>query len=107
VLVTHHLEEIPETPTHALLIAHGTVVAAGPVHDTFTTDLVSQTVEHPSAVDHSGGDGAPAASAPSAAPEHPQSSATRIGAPSVIATRSAKVSGNTVRGVPPAAQMTS
>lgn len=55
VLVTHHLEEIPEAATHALLLAHGTVVAAGPVHDTLTTELVSQAFEHPIAVDHSDG----------------------------------------------------
>lgn len=55
VLVTHHLEEIPEAATHALLLARGAVVAAGPVHDTLTTDLVSQTFEHPIAVDHSDG----------------------------------------------------
>jgi iron complex transport system ATP-binding protein len=55
VLVTHHLEEIPEAATHALLLAHGAVVAAGPVNDTLTTELVSQTFEHSIAVDHSEG----------------------------------------------------
>lgn len=55
VLVTHHLEEIPEAATHALLLAHGSIVAAGPVHDTLTTELVSQTFEYPIAVDHSEG----------------------------------------------------
>ncbi|MEV0325813.1 ATP-binding cassette domain-containing protein [Micromonospora echinospora] len=52
VLVTHHLEEIPETTTHALLLAHGGVVAAGRVGDTLTTALVSRAFEHPIAVAH-------------------------------------------------------
>ena len=30
VLVTHHLEELPSSTTHALLLADGRVVAAGP-----------------------------------------------------------------------------
>lgn len=55
VLVTHHLEEIPEAATHALLLAHGSVVAAGPVRGTLTTDLVSRAFEHPIAVDHAEG----------------------------------------------------
>ncbi|MDQ1128949.1 ABC transporter ATP-binding protein [Microbacterium sp. SORGH_AS_0888] len=55
VLVTHHLEEIPEAASHALLLAHGSVVAAGPVADTLTTELVSRAFEHPIVVDRSDG----------------------------------------------------
>lgn len=47
VLVTHHLEELPETTTHAMLIAHGRVVAAGPIAEAVTTETVSQAFEHP------------------------------------------------------------
>jgi iron complex transport system ATP-binding protein len=45
VLVTHHTEEIPPETTHALLLRSGEVVAAGPVEDVLTTDLVSQTFD--------------------------------------------------------------
>jgi iron complex transport system ATP-binding protein len=47
VLVTHHLEELPETTTHAMLIAHGRVVAAGPAADVITSETVSRAFEHP------------------------------------------------------------
>jgi iron complex transport system ATP-binding protein len=41
VLVTHHLEEIPVGATHALLLAEGRVVAAGPLAAALTDSLVS------------------------------------------------------------------
>jgi iron complex transport system ATP-binding protein len=47
VLVTHHLEELPETTTHALLLRDGRTVAAGPVHEVLTTELVSACFGHP------------------------------------------------------------
>lgn len=50
VLVTHHLEELPTTTTHALLIADGRVVAAGPADTTVTTEHVSAAFDHPIAV---------------------------------------------------------
>lgn len=43
VLVTHHVEEIPLDFTHALLLAGGKVVAAGPLADTITEDNLSAT----------------------------------------------------------------
>ncbi|MFP3464659.1 ABC transporter ATP-binding protein [Leifsonia sp. SIMBA_070] len=46
VLVTHHLEELPETTTHALLIAHGRTVASGDIDDVITTDTVTRAFEH-------------------------------------------------------------
>ncbi|MBU2697779.1 MULTISPECIES: ABC transporter ATP-binding protein [Pimelobacter] len=55
VLVTHHLEELPTTTTHALLISHGDVVVAGPVAEAVTTDTISRTFEHPIEVDRDGG----------------------------------------------------
>jgi len=36
VLTTHHLEELPSSTSHALLLRGGTVVAAGPVEETLT-----------------------------------------------------------------------
>ena len=46
VLVTHHLEELPETTTHALLIAHGLEVASGTATEVVTSENVSAAFEH-------------------------------------------------------------
>ncbi len=46
-LVTHHLEELPSSTTHALLLADGRVVAAGPALDAITSAHVSAAFEHP------------------------------------------------------------
>ncbi len=43
VMVTHHVEEIPVGFTHALLLQHGTVVAAGPLAETITAERIEQT----------------------------------------------------------------
>ncbi len=55
VLVTHHLEELPSTTTHALLVAHGRVVAGGPATEVITTENVSRAFAHPIDVEHRGG----------------------------------------------------
>jgi iron complex transport system ATP-binding protein len=47
VLVTHHLEELPSSTTHALLLAGGQVVAAGPASVAVTTGHVSAAFNHP------------------------------------------------------------
>ncbi|MET9216036.1 MULTISPECIES: ABC transporter ATP-binding protein [unclassified Nocardia] len=47
VLVTHHLEELPSSTTHALLIADGRTVATGPAAEVITTDHVSTAFAHP------------------------------------------------------------
>jgi iron complex transport system ATP-binding protein len=47
ILVTHHLEELPTSTTHALLIAHGRTVASGPALETVTTDHVTTAFAHP------------------------------------------------------------
>ncbi|TDP89300.1 iron complex transport system ATP-binding protein [Leucobacter luti] len=47
ILVTHHLEELPESTTHAVVIAHGGIVAAGSVDDVVTTEVISHAFEHP------------------------------------------------------------
>ena len=41
VLVTHHLEEVPPSTTHALLLRGGAVVAAGPAEQVLTADRLS------------------------------------------------------------------
>ncbi len=42
VLVTHHVEEVPEGFTHAMLLRKGTVLAAGPVDEVFTERSLSK-----------------------------------------------------------------
>lgn len=42
VLVTHHVEEVPEGFTHALLMRRGAVLAAGPVEEVFTEQYLSR-----------------------------------------------------------------
>ncbi len=45
VLVTHHVEEIPVGITHALLLKHGRVVAAGPIETTLTPQRLGETFD--------------------------------------------------------------
>ncbi|MGW3740784.1 ABC transporter ATP-binding protein [Streptomyces sp. NPDC005146] len=47
VLVTHHLEELPASTTHAMLLRAGRCVASGPADDVLTTDQVSDCFGHP------------------------------------------------------------
>jgi iron complex transport system ATP-binding protein len=50
VLVTHHLEELPASTTHALLLRGGQMLAAGPVSEVLTTELASACFGHPVAI---------------------------------------------------------
>jgi len=50
VLVTHHLEELPVSTSHALLLRGGRMLAAGPAGDVLTTELVSACFDHPIAI---------------------------------------------------------
>ena len=45
VLVTHHVEEIPPSFTHALLLRDGAVLAAGPIDQTLTEASLSETFD--------------------------------------------------------------
>ncbi|MCX4790122.1 ATP-binding cassette domain-containing protein [Streptomyces sp. NBC_01221] len=47
VLVTHHLEELPASTTHAMLLRAGRCVASGPADGVLTTDRVSDSFGHP------------------------------------------------------------
>lgn len=47
VLVTHHLEELPVTTTHALVIAEGAVIASGAATDVVTSETISRAFAHP------------------------------------------------------------
>ncbi len=55
VLVTHHLEELPSTTTHALLIAHGRVLASGDARRVITSEHVTAAFEHPIDVEYRDG----------------------------------------------------
>jgi iron complex transport system ATP-binding protein len=50
VLVTHHLEELPASTTHALLMRDGRILAAGTAADVLTTELASACFDHPVSV---------------------------------------------------------
>jgi iron complex transport system ATP-binding protein len=43
VLVSHHVEEVPEGFTHALLLREGRIVALGPIDSTLTSENLSRT----------------------------------------------------------------
>ena len=55
VIVTHHLEEIPSTTTHALLLRDGAIVAAGQVGAVLTSEAVSETFDIEVQVAHNAG----------------------------------------------------
>jgi iron complex transport system ATP-binding protein len=50
VLVTHHLEELPASTTHAMLLRDGRILAAGNIDDVLTTQLASACFGHALAV---------------------------------------------------------
>ena len=47
VLVSHHVEEIPSSFTHVLMLRHGRVVAAGPIETTLNDETLTSTFETP------------------------------------------------------------
>ena len=47
VLVTHHLEELPASTTHAMLLRDGIAVAQGDADAVLTSEPVSQTLRYP------------------------------------------------------------
>lgn len=47
VLVTHHLEEVPEGITHAMLLDKGKIVASGPIEQVLTDELMSKAYHMP------------------------------------------------------------
>lgn len=55
VLVTHHLEEIPQGFTHALLLSEGAAVAAGPIEETLTQEHLSAAFATPLKITRTGG----------------------------------------------------
>jgi iron complex transport system ATP-binding protein len=55
IMVTHHLEEIPEGFTHALLISNGEIVGQGPINEVFEGELLSKTYGIPLSVTNDSG----------------------------------------------------
>ncbi len=55
VMVTHHVEEIPHGFTHALLLANGSTVVAGPIDEIINSDALTQTFGlHINVTEHEG-----------------------------------------------------
>ena len=50
VVVTHHMEDMPEGFTHALLMKNGQVYAAGPIEETMTSEKLSGLFDYPLSV---------------------------------------------------------
>lgn len=53
VLVTHHLEELPSSTTHALLLRDGRTVAQGFADDVLTTETVTACFDYPIRIERS------------------------------------------------------
>ena len=55
VLVSHHVEEIPPGFSHALVLADGQAVAAGPLDDVLRGDVFSRAFGLPIVIERRGG----------------------------------------------------
>jgi iron complex transport system ATP-binding protein len=53
ILVSHHVEEIPAHGTHALLLKNGRTLAAGPLHQVLTDELLTDLYDYPCKVANS------------------------------------------------------
>jgi iron complex transport system ATP-binding protein len=47
VLVTHHVDEIPQGVTHALLLRNGRVISQGPIDEALSTESLSECFDMP------------------------------------------------------------
>ncbi len=54
-LVTHHVEEVPEGFTHAMLLRRGSIIATGKVDEVFTAELLSKCFGLPLKVEREDG----------------------------------------------------
>lgn len=52
IMVSHHLEDLPTTITHAMLLKNGTVLAQGQADKLLTSELISECFGFPITVDH-------------------------------------------------------
>jgi iron complex transport system ATP-binding protein len=55
VMVTHHLEDLPASTSHAMLLRDGGVIAAGPADEVITSDLVSACFDFPLDIERTDG----------------------------------------------------
>ena len=55
IMVTHHVEEIPEGFTHVMLLKEGRVTAAGEISDILTSENLTSTFDVPLLVSREGG----------------------------------------------------
>jgi iron complex transport system ATP-binding protein len=55
VMVTHHVEEIPQGFTHLCVIANGTIVKKGPIEETLTGEIMSEAFGRPLSITHNAG----------------------------------------------------
>jgi iron complex transport system ATP-binding protein len=55
IVVTHHIEEIPEGTTHALLLKSATIAVSGPVAEVITTEHISAVFGIPISVTQEAG----------------------------------------------------
>ena len=55
VLVTHHLEDLPASTSHAMLLRDGEIVAAGVVDESLTSSTISTCFDHDVVVRRAGG----------------------------------------------------
>ncbi|OEI68194.1 ABC transporter ATP-binding protein [Curtobacterium sp. ER1/6] len=55
VMVTHHLEDLPASTSHAMLLRDGAVVAQGPADEVITSGAVSDAFAFPLTVSRDGG----------------------------------------------------
>ena len=55
VMVTHHVEEIPDGFTHALVMSRGAIHSAGPISTTLTSTVLSDAFGIPLSVDFTNG----------------------------------------------------
>lgn len=47
ILVTHHLEDLPESTSHALVVSDGRVIAGGAIESAVTSMTISRAFEYP------------------------------------------------------------
>jgi iron complex transport system ATP-binding protein len=55
VLVTHHLEELPTSTSHAMLLRDGVVTASGEADAVLTSELVSEALRYPVSISRTDG----------------------------------------------------
>lgn len=55
IMITHHLEELPESTTHAMLVKAGKIMTMGRAEEVLTTDNISHCFDYPIAIEYRSG----------------------------------------------------